>query len=48
MSHRSNRRRAAVRQTHGYLLAADPFGDAIVAEAARALIAAIDEASAGS
>ena len=46
MSHRSNRRRAAVRQTHGHLLAADPFGDAIVAEAAIDFIAAIDEASA--
>ena len=39
---RSNRRRASARQTHGDFLAADPFGDAIVTNAALNFIAAIE------
>ena len=43
---RFNRRRASVRQTRGDLLAADPFGDAIVARAALNFIAAVARSTA--
>ena len=45
-NNRSNLRRARVLQPHGHLLAADPFGDAIVARAALNFIAAVAQSTA--
>ena len=43
---RSNRRFVSIRQTHGHVLAADPFGDAIIARAALNFIVAVARSTA--